>query len=159
MRVIKARRAQAALVRGEQSAERGVHAQVATPRLGKARAAAVPVAPGPSSLQPWPLPAHRPPGSAPARDAHALRPPLKGPVHSSRVLRLPRPSLRSRLPLGWGWPSLRSHPSLPVARKGCRAAEKVYYVPTVRKLQGDSGLGRPAVGNFLVGVPLRALRV
>lgn len=103
MRVIKARRTQATLVRGEQPAERGVHAQVATPRLGKARDAAVAVAPGPSCLHPWSLPAHRPPSSAPARDAHALRPPLKGPVHSRRVLRLPRPSLRSRLPLGWGW--------------------------------------------------------
>lgn len=103
MRVIKARRAPATLVRGEQPAECGVHAQVATPRLGKARAAAVAVAPGPSCLHLRPLPAHRPPGSAPARDAHALRPPLKGPVHSRRVLRLPRPSLGSRLPLGWGW--------------------------------------------------------
>lgn len=26
---------------------------------------------------------------------------------------------------------------------------------TVRRLQGDSGLGRPAVGNFVRGVPRR----
>lgn len=48
------------------------------------------------SRRPGPKPSRRPPGSTPARAAHALRPPLKGPVPSPGVLLLPpppRPSL------------------------------------------------------------------
>ncbi|KAF6351593.1 hypothetical protein mRhiFer1_010111 [Rhinolophus ferrumequinum] len=101
MQVTKPRRALAALVPGEHPAEPGEHAQVAAPRLGKARAATVRVAPGPGCRGPQSLPARRPPGWAPVRAAHALGPPLKGPARSRPVLRLSRPSLRSKLRLGW----------------------------------------------------------
>lgn len=113
-RVTKPRRARAALVPGEQPAERGVHAQVKAPQLGEARAAAATPALGPSCRRPRPQLACRPPGSTPARAAHALRPPLKGPAPSRPVVRLPRPSLRSKLSLGCEWAFA---PRLPLSQR------------------------------------------
>nr|XP_025724984.1 uncharacterized protein LOC112821878 [Callorhinus ursinus] len=108
-----------------------------------------------------PLPACRPPGSTPARAAHALRPPLKGPARSRRALSLWRPALRPRLSLGGKGSSARLSPLCQGAAKPARsrggssqrAARRANC--TERKLHGDAGLGRPAVGNFLKEAPRR----
>lgn len=95
--------------------------------------------------------ARRPPGSAPGRAAHALRPPLKGPVRSPRVLRLSRPSLLSKLPLGWRWVfgpfSLLSAGAV----KPCRAAGDVYNVPNGAQTPGRFRAREARGRGFLKG--------
>lgn len=136
----KPRRARAVLVPGEQPAERGVHAQVASPRLGEDQATATPAASGPSSCRRGPLPARRPPGATPARAAHALRPPLKGPVRSRRGLRLPQPFLCPQLPLGCRWACA---PLSPLSQDAAKPVQSCRRSSQRAKLSSNSAEGIP----------------
>lgn len=97
--------------------------------------------------QPGPQPSRRPPGSSPARAAHALRPPLKGPAHSHRVVLLLPPPDSPSYKLMQGCPG-RSFPShLSLSAENCRAAEEVYNWPHSTNSWGiPSAEGIVAVG-------------
>lgn len=148
MRVIKPRRARAALVPGEQLAERGVHTQVAASATrqswGRHRPSHPRAQPPPAASLALPPPTRL--GSAPR--AHALCPPLKGPVRSRLVLRLLLPSLPSKLPLGCGWAFARLLPLSPGAVKLVRSRGRSLQYAKLRVNSGEI----PGSGDTRSGV-------
>ena len=142
----KPRRTRAALVPGEQPAERGVHAQVAAPRLGEDQATTTPPPRDPAAAGG----VHCRPAAHPARLWPAPRmrsvPPLKGQCVPSGASVSRSHSSDPSYPLDAGGLALPSHPSLRTPRSRCRAAGEVRNVPnreqTPRRFRARKARGR-----------------